>query len=452
MAVRFYLDNRPNKSGDHPIRVGISFNNNRLLTSTGFSISRDKWDLENQRVKQGCSNAKKETFTTINKHLNDIVGVFYGVETRIQLGDIEAADVDIKAIYDENFRKKPQSEIKEQSFFDYMDEFMTEMGKENNWTDAVYDKFNALKNHLKDFKSDLEFSHLDKDGLNDFVTHLQSIPVSGKKTKNKDTRIFGMRNSTIKKQLGFLKWFLRWTTGKGYNSETSFMTFSPKLKTAGSKVVFLDWQELMTVYNFDFFSAKKTIITEDGEVEVDLNPEQAKALDRVRDVFCFCCFTSLRYSDVANLKRSNIKKNSIEITTIKTGDTLNIDLNDYSREILKKYKGISFPKDLALPVISNQRMNEHLKEMGKICGIDKPETITYYKGNKRFDEVFPKYALMGTHTGRRTFISNAIMMGIPPQIVMKWTGHSDYKAMKPYIDIADKEKAEAMKMFNEKKI
>ena len=32
---------------------------------------------------------------------------------------------------------------------------------------------------------------------------------------------------------------------------------------------------------------------------------------------------------------------------------------------------------------------------------------------------------------------------------MKWTGHSDYKAMKPYIDIAEKTKVDAMKTFEE---
>jgi integrase len=95
-------------------------------------------------------------------------------------------------------------------------------------------------------------------------------------------------------------------------------------------------------------------------------------------------------------------------------------------------------------------MNEYLKELGELCEIDEPVTITYYKGNQRYDEVYPKYALIGTHTARRTFISNALMLGIPPQTVMKWTGHSDYKAMKPYIDIADRAKAESMKMFNKK--
>ena len=38
--------------------------------------------------------------------------------------------------------------------------------------------------------------------------------------------------------------------------------------------------------------------------------------------------------------------------------------------------------------------------------------------------------------------------GIPPQVVMKWTGHADYKAMRPYIDIAEKTKADAMKLID----
>ena len=93
-------------------------------------------------------------------------------------------------------------------------------------------------------------------------------------------------------------------------------------------------------------------------------------------------------------------------------------------------------------------MNDYLKDVGKVCEIDTPITVTYYKGNERKDEVFPKWQLLGTHAGRRTFICNALSLGISPQVVMKWTGHSDYKAMKPYIDIADTAKVEAMKLFD----
>ena len=187
----------------------------------------------------------------------------------------------------------------------------------------------------------------------------------------------------------------------------------------------------MNVYNFVF-------------------PENKNYLERVRDVFCFCCFTSLRYSDVFNLKRSNIFEDYIIITTIKTNDTVQIELNNYSKGILDKYKDSNFPNNKALPVISNQKMNKYLKEMGKTCGIDNPITMTYYRGHERIDEVHPKYELIGTHTGRRTFICNALMLGISPEIVMKWTGHSDYRTMKPYIDIADSAKKTAMDLFNKK--
>ena len=44
---------------------------------------------------------------------------------------------------------------------------------------------------------------------------------------------------------------------------------------------------------------------------------------------------------------------------------------------------------------------------------------------------------------------NALALGIPAPVVIKWTGHSDYKAMKPYIDIADDIRANAMNKFNQ---
>ena len=148
------------------------------------------------------------------------------------------------------------------------------------------------------------------------------------------------------------------------------------------------------------------------------------------------------------MRRTDVFDDHISLTTVKTADAIRIELNKYSRAILDKYAADHFEGNLALPVISNQKMNDYLKDVGKACSLDAPITITYYKGNERIDEVFPKYELLGTHAGRRTFICNALSLGISPQVVMKWTGHSDYKAMKPYIDIADAAKVEAMRLFN----
>lgn len=175
--------------------------------------------------------------------------------------------------------------------------------------------------------------------------------------------------------------------------------------------------------------------------------KEVGALQKTKDLFCFCCFTSLRYSDMASLKRTDIEGNKMHIVTQKTNDRITIDLNSYAMAILDKYKDETFPQGLALPVITNQKMNYYLKDLCELCGFNDPISKTCYRAGQKVEETFPKYELIGTHAGRRTFICFALSQGIPPQVVMKWTGHSDYKAMKPYIDIAEKTKAEAMNLF-----
>lgn len=94
-------------------------------------------------------------------------------------------------------------------------------------------------------------------------------------------------------------------------------------------------------------------------------------------------------------------------------------------------------------------MNYYLKDLCKLCEINDPVTKVFFRAGQRVEETLPKYEYICTHAGRRTFICFALSSGIPPQVVMKWTGHSDYQAMKPYIAIAAKTKADAMKLFDE---
>lgn len=326
--------------------------------------------------------------------------------------------------FKDEFNQRLGKKVKRQrTLFEYHTEFMIEQGKESQWEESTYKEHRTIQRRLKDFAPDLEFEDLTKQGLSMFVDYMHTVPINSKKK--------GLKNSSIRKNLDNLKWFLRWATDKGYNKELAFTTFQPKLKEVKNTVVYLTWDELMLIYNFTPSSTRSN-------------------LEKVKDVFCFCCFTSLRYSDVANLKRSNVFEDYILVTTIKTYDTLRIELNKYSKAILEKYKDEEYENNLALPVISNQKMNDGLKELGELCGINEPVSITYYKGSERIDEVYKKYELLTTHCGRRTFISNAIMLGIPPEVVMKWTGHEDYRTMKPYIAIADKEKKNAMDLFNKK--
>ena len=258
-----------------------------------------------------------------------------------------------------------------------------------------------------------------------------------------------MDEKTVQKHYSNLRWYLYWAIRKGYCKEQAIHNYKPRFKIISKPVIFLDKAELLKLYNYEIPANGTEVSLQDLDgKEYKKTVTDASALNKTRDLFCFCAFTSLRYSDMAKLKRSDIVNGTINVTTQKTNDSLTIELNNYSRAILDKYKDTDFPHGLALPVISNQKMNDYIKDLGELCGINEPVTKTTYRGGEKVTETAPKFSLLGTHAGRRTFICYALASGVPPQIVMKWTGHSDYKAMKPYIDIAQSDKAKAMNVFN----
>ena len=402
-----------------PIRMRVNFASKRIEFTTGYRIDAAKWDSDKQRVRNCCTNKLKQSASEINASLLGYYTEVQEIFKKFEVEEIMPTPEQIKEAF--NALHKPTEEVKPRkstpnAFYKVFDEFVRDCGRQNDWTDSTYEKFAAVKNHLMNFRDGLTFDFFDEKGLNDYVTYLRDVKE--------------MRNSTIGKQLSFLKWFLRWAFKKGLHQNNAYDSYKPKLKSTQKKIIFLTWEELNKLREFEIPAAKQ-------------------ALDRVRDVFLFQCFTGLRYSDVFNLRKSDIKGDHIEVTTVKTSDSLIIELNNHSKAILDKYKDVAFEDDKVLPVITNQKMNDYLKELAELAGIDEPVRQTYYRGNERIDEVTPKYALLGTHAGRRTFICNALALGIPPQVVMKWTGHSDYKAMKPYIDIADDIKANAMSKFNQ---
>jgi integrase len=415
---QFLLDREPGKP-DAKLRYRIKWNGNKNIVSfnVGYRVDIDKWSTDTQRCKNSTTHGKKKIqANVINREINRFEETAEKVFDEFEKSNTIPTCDELRLKF--NILNGRMPEKKDETLFDILDRFIDETGRLDQWSKPSYQKYAALKNHLSDYDKYISFEKLDKDCLMNFVIFLRDE--------------LKMRNTSIDNQLLYLRRFLKWATDNRYNNNLDFLKFKPKLKISEKKIIFLEWDELMTVYNFKI-------------------PEHMPGIDRVRDVFCFCCFTGLRYSDVANLKRSDVFDSYISVVTIKTSDSLKIELNDYSKSILGKYKGIEYPGNLALPVISNQKMNDALKELGKLCGINKSVTITYYRGNERIEEIYPKYALLGTHAGRRTFVCNALMLGISPQIVMKWTGHGDYESMKPYIDIADKAKEEAMLLFNSKK-
>ena len=413
---QFLLD-KEKDSTTGKIRLRIKWDKNIIAFGVGYRAEFDKWSLETQRCKTNSTHGvKKISASVINKKITAYELACERVFRNFILENKTPDKKSVREQFNLEIGRKVVTEVEiEKTVFEIFDLFVKEESRINLWTNTTFAKMKTFRKHLNTFDPKLVFKSIDEEKLLKYQYFLQEK--------------LELQNSTTLKNFSFLRWFLTWATKKGYNSNMTFQHFRPKLKTVQKKIIFLTQEELKMVKNLKI-------------------PAKKNYLDRVRDVFLFQCFTGLRYSDVENLKRSDIRENFIEIITVKTSDSLVIELNDHSKALLNKYKDSQFDNYKALPVISNQRMNEYLRELMELAKIDEPVRETYYKGNQRYDEVFPKYALMSSHAGRRTFICNALSLGIPPQVVMKWTGHSDYSAMKPYIDIADQTKINAMEKFN----
>lgn len=431
MPTTFYLasESKAKKNGERPIIVSVHIKGTHVLTNIGYSIHPDSWNETTGYVKKGKSNSKGIDFNAINSRINTIKSAFEKLESREAILTKEQILQVIGNTNENSTKKEPE----QTPFFTCYDEFIKDGRNNKHWALNTLKKWTALKSHLLKFNPFVTFESFDRDILDAYVRYcgmdLQMLDVS------------------VTKELSLLRWYMNWAADNGYHSNMVFQRYRAKLKDTKKPVVFLTSDELIKLYEFKIPKNGTEVILHNYDgTECTTTVSEKSSLDKTRDLFCFCAFTSLRYSDMAALKRTDIYDGAIHITTIKTDDTVVIELNSRAKEILDKYKAFDLD-GLALPVISNQKMNHYLKMICELCEFNTPLTITSYKNGTRGDYTFPKWQLIGTHAARRTFICHALSAGIPPQVVMKWTGHSDYKAMKPYIDVAEQKKATAMEQF-----
>ena len=390
----------------------------------GYRVNVERWDMSAQRCAARSFHGRSRTpASEINTELDRIAEA---VSLHFARMEGEPVADEVRAFMRGLIRpeKKETGDLKNNVAHAF-NRFMIERGERNRWTEATRKKMNNVKRHLLEWRPDLKWTDFTEDGLFSYVAHLRAH-------SNMDNRtdVVGLSDATVEKQVALLKWFLSWADQKGLLRCRDYATFRPRLQKAEKPVIFLEWDELMTLYGLDLSDRPDLVAT--------------------RDIFCFCAFTSLRYSDVRALRWADVDDTCIRVTTQKTADALTIELNDYSSELLGRYVDEAFPEDRVFPVPANQTMNGRLKELGRLCGFDRLVRVTDFRNGKRQDRLDPKWKLLGTHAARRTFICNALTMGIAPNVVMRWTGHADYNSMKPYIAIADSAKAEAMSKFNRK--
>lgn len=414
-GIKFNLHKR--KASDTTalaIRMRVTIKGERPFDfPIGRKIDLDQWDAEAERAKQGTKEAAEinRTIEEYKAQINEVFARYELIEKRVPSKE------EVRMLFYDMIGRKSIFEEEYVSVKTAFDEYINTVGKKNSWAKATIKKNYTVRKHFLSVVKDKPFQAITTELLQAFIDSLLSQ---------------GLKNTTIHKDYQFVRFFLRWARKKKYYNGDADIEFKPKLKgTDGNhkEIIYLSLDELRQLQEYNI-------------------PDQKNYLKTTRDVFLFCCYTSLRYSDVHALKRSDIYGNAIHIVTQKTDDGLTIELNSKARAILDKYADVHLPNEAALPVISNQKYNVFLKELGELAGLDAPTRIVYYKGNKRYDEYHPKYALITSHCARRTFVVTALQLGIPVEVIIRWTGHSDYDAMKPYVAIVDELKRKEMNKFD----
>lgn len=420
--VNFYLEKRKDKKTgliiekDVPVIFSLSYGN-RFKSFTGVRIDTKLWDAEKKRVKPSHSHAAQ-----INKQLSDL-------KTELENICYKAWDLNLTLSPGYISSHLTKNQRSKKGFFGHFDEFI-ELGRKK-WQNNTVKKFITIKNHLEEFAEKTKF-HMDYDTLDKkFLERLTDFYFDDKK----------YINSYVRKNIRFIQQFLIWATDEGYNINLSFRKW--KIETGNKKesnadnIIALSPNEFFTIYNS--------------------NPS-TEPMKRAKDYLTLACFTGLRWSDVANLKKSDIdyKAGIISITTIKTGDRAIIPFNDFSREVLLKYRDIpNYNKngvEMAFPVVSGQKMNVALKDLGEFAGLTDKVTIVKQKRNQRIETVLPKYKLISTHIGRKTFITLNVLLGVSSEVTMGLTTHHSHETMEKYYTVNIDMKRIAMKKFNKENL
>jgi len=160
-------------------------------------------------------------------------------------------------------------------------------------------------------------------------------------------------------------------------------------------------------------------------------------LSNARDIFLIGCYTAMRISDYKVINKDNVQNELIYKTTKKTGDRVIIPLHKNAKQILEKHS-------YKLPKISDQRLNDYIKEVCKLAGINSTVVVTKTEGGKKVSRKYEKWELVTTHTARRSGATNMYLAGIPSISIMMVTGHKTEKAFMKYIKVTKEQNAQLL--------
>ena len=339
----------------------------------------------------------------------------------------------------EQYEKKEEPVRK--SFFELYDIFLTSKENLSEGRRKHYKVFiNILKRYELYTKEYLDLDTLTPQSIQDIADFMKkehtffqttSEGVKIPKSKYKDiyslapeTRLPGPRGDNyIRSELKMLRAFILWANNQGYTGNDPFRKYSIGAEVYG-KPIYITAEERDRIYSADL--------------------SKTPTLERQRDIFIFQCLTGCRISDLYRLNKDSIGSDPrgiyihyIPHKTIEDNpQTVKVYLNDKAQEILSKYRDKFKDTHDILPLISQQKYNDTIKEVFRACGIDRIvpvlNPVTGQTEHKSIADI------ASSHMARRTFVGNLYKKVKDPNLVGKLSGHKEgSRAFARYRDIDD---------------
>jgi len=356
---------------------------------SGITIATKHWSKTKRHVLSANPKAIE-----INRHLiefeKNVLGIY--LDSKSKGNKISSSEI--------NKQLQPTLSIEEMSFWSIWDKYR-EM-KKLTIKKRSSDKIKALQNHLKPFEKSRKYKITFESIDEEFLEKFQNFLYRERKLNTQSTA----------KYIIILKTFLNWALKKKHIDNRDYANFTPIHQPENIKVV-ITADELKKIRSLKIGSKKY--------------------LENVRQLFILSCKTGLRYSDYSRINKEHLKFKEgvyhLRIRQEKTEQFIDIPLISESLIITQKLiKGEIHP-------ISNQKMNNYVKELCKLAELNDLQEVHTYVGKEKKTQVIEKHNLITTHTGRRTFATDLLQRGVDAGIVMQFTGHKDYKSFSSYVNI-----------------
>ena len=400
------------------IRLEVYYNNIRFVYSTRQKIEPKYWNKNNFRVKIVKGDRERnEKHRNINFILNDIENEITEIFNQYsKKGEIPTKE-NLKNDLNKVFKKENEPEPKEYTLNSYIDKFINDVKAGERLTPEKKERYKigSIKNFIA-FKTQFDLFQKKKNkkyNFNDITIDFYNEFVNYFTKKNYSPNTIGKNIKTLKTLMNAAK-------DEGYQNNTEYQRKSFKVIKVDVKNIYLSFQELEKLYNFDL--------------------TEKPYLEKARDIFLIGCFTALRFSDYSRIRPSNIINKGdnklIEMYTKKTGERVVIPFWHWIlEELLVKY-------DYTIPKIYEQKLNKNIKEVGRLSGINESVQIEVIRGGLKVNRTVKKYELIMTHTARRSAATNMYKNKFAITDIMTITGHKTENSFRKYIKITKEETAD----------